>query len=103
MQKQQHFQDASSREKKKPVSSFSSGIAGTPFYSVYYPQAYLLPQIHIYAPATHKLAKAHQPSFPDIQARQFTGDKMWQDFSPTNELQGILIGRRGSSNNWVTA
>lgn len=45
----------------------------------------------------------HRPSFPDIQAWWFTGNKIWQDFSPTNELQGILISRQGCSNNWVTA
>lgn len=75
--------------------------AGALFYC-HHPQAYLLPQIHIHAPSMYESAKAHSPSFPDIQAWRLTGDKMWQDFSPTNELQGILISRRGSSNNWAT-
>lgn len=77
-------------------------IAGAPFYC-HQPQACPLPQIHIYAPATYELAKVYSPSFPDVQAWPFTGDKMWQDFSLTSKLQGILISRRGSSNNWVTA
>ncbi|KAJ7400823.1 hypothetical protein BTVI_101658 [Pitangus sulphuratus] len=42
-------------------------IAGALFYC-HYPQAYLLPQIHIYTPAMYELAKVHSPSFPDIQA-----------------------------------
>lgn len=81
---------------------FFSKIAGALFYC-HYPQAYLLPQIHIWASAVYELAEVHSPSCPDIQAWWFTGNKLWQDFSPTNELQGILISRQGSSNNWVTA
>lgn len=46
---------------------FFSKIAGALFYC-HYPQAYLLPQIHIWASAMYELAEVHGPSCPDIQA-----------------------------------